>query len=67
MSAPHSASAEGAFDPLDPTTGQVRVVRDEESSRQTLYLDAPGMTDDERSTHWLTADEADFCTLSGMR
>lgn len=68
MSAPHTASVEGTFDPFDRDAGQVCVARDEDSpSRQTLFLDAPGMSMDERSTYWLTADVSDFCNLTEMR
>ena len=68
MSAPHTASVEGAFDPLDTDAGAVGVVRDEDNpSRQTMFLDAPGMSVDERATHWLTADVDDFCDLNAMR
>lgn len=68
MSVPHTASIEGSFDPYDTDSGEVRVARDdEEPSRQTLYLDAPGMGVDERTTYWLTADADDFCDLSAMR
>jgi len=68
MSAPHTASAEGSFDPLDTDAGQVRVARDEDTpTRQTLFLDAPGMSLDERATYWFTADVSDFRSLDEMR
>jgi len=68
MSAPHSTSLDGSFEPLDRDSGEVRVARDEDApSRQTLYLDAPGMGVDERTTYWLTAATADFCDLHEMR
>lgn len=68
MSAPHSAAVEGTFDPFDTETGHVRLVTDEDTpSRQTMYLDAPGMSVDERSTHWLTADCGDFVSLEEMK
>ncbi|QSG06520.1 hypothetical protein HSR121_2190 [Halapricum desulfuricans] len=43
----------------------MRVARD--GDEVTLYLDAPGMTDDDRATHWLTADASDAYSLEAMR
>ncbi|QSG07954.1 hypothetical protein HSR122_0547 [Halapricum desulfuricans] len=43
----------------------MRVARD--GDEVTLYLDAPGMTDDDRATHWLTADASDAHSLEAMR
>ncbi|WP_229111127.1 DUF7511 domain-containing protein [Halapricum desulfuricans] len=65
MSAIHHAPQEGSFDSEDPTRGAVRVARD--GDEVTLYLDAPGMTDDDRATHWLTADASDAHSLEAMR
>jgi len=61
----HHAPQDGSFDSESVSTGTVRVVRD--GDRVTLYLDAPGMSDDDRSTHWLTADAEAFCSLEEMR
>lgn len=64
MSEIHHAPQEGSFE-SEQSTGTVRVVRD--GDQATLYLDAPGMSDDARSTHWLTADVEDVCDLTEMR
>jgi len=61
----HHAPQDGSFDSESVSTGTVRVARD--GDRVTLYLDAPGMNDDERSTHWLTAAAVDFRSLEDMR
>ncbi|MCU4719543.1 DUF7511 domain-containing protein [Halapricum hydrolyticum] len=65
MSGIHHAPQDGSFDSEDPTRGTVRVARD--GGEVTLYLDAPGMTDDDRAAHWLTADVSDVCSLEEMR
>ncbi|MEF8882547.1 MAG: hypothetical protein V5A34_08505 [Halapricum sp.] len=65
MSGIHHAPQDGSFDSEGASTGTVRVARD--GDRVTLYLDAPGMSDDDRSTHWLTADAESFCDLGEMR
>jgi len=65
MSEIHHAPQEGSFESEQQSAGAVRVVRD--GSRATLYLDAPGMSDDARSTHWISADASDFCDLDKMR
>lgn len=65
MSGIHHALQEGSFDSEDPTRGAVRVARD--GDEMTLYLDAPGMTDDDRATNWITADADDVCSLEEMR
>lgn len=65
MSGIHHAPQDGSFDIECRSAGAVRVVRD--GSRATMYLDAPGMSDDDRSTHWLSADVEDFCALDEMR
>jgi hypothetical protein len=64
MSEIHHAPQEGSFE-SEQSTGAVRVVH--EGDHATLYLDAPGMSDDARSTHWLSADTGDFCDLEEMR
>lgn len=64
MSEIHHAPQEGSFE-SEQSAGAVRVVRD--GGRATLFLDAPGMSDDARSTHWLTADVEDFRDLAEMR
>lgn len=65
MSGIHRAPQEGSFESEQRSAGAVRVVHD--GGRATLYLDAPGMSDDARSTHWLSADTGDFCDLESMR
>jgi hypothetical protein len=65
MSRIHHAPQEGSFESERCSAGAVRVVRD--GDRATLYLDAPGMSDDDRSTHWLSADAEDFRDLDEMR
>lgn len=65
MSGIHHAPQEGSFESEQRSTGAVRVVHD--GGRATLYLDAPGMSDDARSTHWLSADAEDFYNLEAMR
>ena len=65
MSEIHHAPQEGSFESEQQSSGAVRVVRD--GDRVTLFLDAPGMSDDARSTHWLTADVGDFYDLEAMR
>lgn len=67
MSAPHTEPVDGSFDPMDKTAGHVDVASAADGSEQTLYLDAPGMNADERSTYWLTAAVEDFCDLAEMR
>lgn len=65
MSGIHHAPQEGSFDELSTIEGTVRVVR--EGGTKTLYLDAPGMSDDDRATHWLSADAEAFVGLDEMR
>jgi hypothetical protein len=65
MSGLHRARREGSFSINDRTEGAVRVAED--GDRRTLYLDAPGMTDDDRASYWLSADDDDFCDLDSMR
>ena len=65
MSGIHHAPQDGSFDTESASSGAVRVVRD--GDRATLYLDAPGMSDDDRSTHWLTADTDSFRDVEAMR
>ena len=65
MSGIHRAPQEGSFDSEDPTRGAVRVARD--GDEVTLFLDAPGMSDDDRATHWITADAGDVRSIDEMR
>lgn len=65
MSGIHHAPQDGSFDSESGSSGAVRVVRD--GGRATLYLDAPGMSDDARSTHWLTVDGETLRDLEEMR